>query len=32
MYHIWKNGVMVEERTDVTDLWEEDMQVRSSLQ
>lgn len=25
-YHVWRNGVMVEERTDVVELWEEDMQ------
>eukprot|EP00927_Polykrikos_kofoidii_P021693 TRINITY_DN20457_c0_g1_i2.p1 TRINITY_DN20457_c0_g1~~TRINITY_DN20457_c0_g1_i2.p1 ORF type:complete len:324 (+),score=34.43 TRINITY_DN20457_c0_g1_i2:170-1141(+) len=26
-YHVWREGVMVEERTDVTDLWEDDFQA-----
>lgn len=26
-YRIWREGVMVEERTDICDLWEEDMQA-----
>ncbi|CAE8593492.1 unnamed protein product [Polarella glacialis] len=26
-YHVWKHGLMVEERTDVTDLWQDDMQA-----
>lgn len=26
-YYVWRDGVMVEERADVTDLWREDMQA-----
>lgn len=26
-YHVWRDGVMVEERTDITDLWQEDFQA-----
>ncbi|CAE8692810.1 unnamed protein product [Polarella glacialis] len=26
-YHVWKHGLMAEERTDVTDLWQDDMQA-----